>query len=72
VAVGLAQHRVGITLPARALGAEADLAGLTLHITTWVYDGGYRALAPQPGGHTVGGGDAGGAKVMDAMAITLP
>ena len=65
-----ARRRITFTLPAGAVGA--DLKGLRIHITTWDYDGGYRALAPQAGGHTLGGGTADGPKVMDAMTIQLP
>ena len=70
LAVDAARRRITLTLPAGAVGA--DLSGLRIHITTWDYDGGYRSLAPQAGGHTLGGGPPDGPKVMDAMTITLP
>ena len=61
-------------LPAGALGNPRTLSGARLHVTTWDYDGGYRALAPQAQSHAFGGGD--GSRdplVMDASAvITLP
>ena len=72
VAVDKARHTVRLTLPAGALGGPGSLAGLQVYVTTWDYDGGYRALGPQPGGHTLGGGEPGDAKVMDQMLITLP
>ncbi|MBB1087297.1 hypothetical protein H4F99_02205 [Lysobacter sp. SG-8] len=55
--------------PATAFDAPDTLAGATLYLTTWDYDGGYRALAPEPAPMTFGGGDAEGAKVMDALEI---
>jgi carbohydrate-binding DOMON domain-containing protein len=66
------RRTVTLTLPAGSLGPAEALAGLRIHVTTWDHDGGYRPLGPQPGGHTVGGADPAGPKVMDAMTITLP
>ena len=61
------------TLPAGTLGPEASLSGLRIHVTTWDYDGGYRALETTPQPYAVGGGAPGQPKVMDASAvITLP
>jgi glycosidase len=69
-------HTLAWTLPARALGGaglEGDaLAGARIHVTTWDYDGGFRALAPEAGATTFGGGPADGAKVMDALTVRLP
>lgn len=67
-----ARRTVTLTLPAGSLGPAEALAGLRIHITTWDQDGGYRPLGPQPGGHTVGGADPAGPKVMDAMTVVLP
>ena len=67
-----ARHTLRLTLPAGALGSPDSLAGLQVYVTTWDYDGGYRALGPQPGGHTLGGGEPAGAKVMDDLLIMLP
>lgn len=67
-----ARRTITLTLPAGSLGPAEALAGLRIHVTTWDQDGGYRPLGPQPGGHTVGGADPAGPKVMDAMTITLP
>ncbi|WP_238389788.1 alpha-amylase family glycosyl hydrolase [Pseudoxanthomonas koreensis] len=63
---------LSFVLPAAAIGRPASLSGVVLHVTTWDYDGGYRALAPQPGGHIFGGGDVRGPKVMDELRIVLP
>jgi len=72
MAVDPARRTVTFTLPAGSLGPSEALTGLRLHITTWDFDGGYRALGPQAGGHTVGGADPAGPKVMDAMTVVLP
>jgi hypothetical protein len=41
-------------------------------VTTWDYDGGYRALAPQAQGHVIGGGDAAtDPRVMDESAVIV-
>jgi hypothetical protein len=67
------RHTVHLLLPAQALGTPASLQGARLYISTWDYDGGYRALSPQPGAHSLGGGLADGPKWMDASGpITLP
>ena len=72
LAVDPARRTVTFTLPAGSLGPAEALAGLRLHITTWDFDGGYRALGAQAGGHSVGGADPAGPKVMDAMTVVLP
>jgi hypothetical protein len=72
--VDAAQRRIRITLPAAALGV-ADVSGLQLYLTTWDYDGGYRALAAEPGPFAFGHGSAGpgSPKVMDDLPVlTLP
>jgi glycosidase len=46
-----------ITLPARALGDPATLAGARLYLNAWDYDGAYRALHPQAAAFGFGGGD---------------
>jgi len=61
---------VTLTVPARALGDALSLSGARLYITTWDYDGGYRALAPTADAHAFGGGDgARDPRVMDASAV---
>jgi hypothetical protein len=72
VEVDAARHTVHLTLPAAALGRRASLAGARVHITTWDFDGGYRALSPEGGTHRIGGGPADGPKVMDSVGpLTL-
>jgi len=60
-----------VTLPATALGKPATLDGARLYVTTWDYDGGYRALQPKAGGHQFGGGQPGEAKVMDDSSVLV-
>ena len=62
---------VSFTLPASALAGP--LSGARVWVTTWDYDGGYRALGPVAQPYAMGGGAAGQPKVMDASAVlTLP
>ncbi|WP_088278926.1 alpha-amylase family glycosyl hydrolase [Ideonella sp. A 288] len=74
IGVDAARRVVRFTLPASALGRPASLSGARLYVTTWDYDGGYRALTATPQAWSIGGGDpATGARVMDDSAvITLP
>ncbi len=68
-----ASNTVTLTLPAAALARLPALSGARIYVTTWDYDGGYRALAAQPSPYAVGGGVPGGAKVMDdSPVIVLP
>jgi carbohydrate-binding DOMON domain-containing protein len=69
-----AARTVTFTIPAAALGRAADLSGTRVHVTTWDYDGGYRALAPVAGPHAFGGGDpARDPRVLDAAGpIAIP
>lgn len=60
-------HTVTFTLPARAFGPDGAPPDLDVHVTTWDYDGGYRAIAPEPSGFTFGGGPADSVKVMDGL-----
>jgi glycosidase len=71
VEVDAATHTVRLTLPASALGRRANLDGARVVVTTWDYDGGYRALGPQPGSHSVGGGPPDGPKVMDDTPVIV-
>jgi glycosidase len=70
IAVDHVARTVTFTLPAGALGHPDTLAGARLHVTTWDYDDGYRALAPEAGPTTFGGG-ADGPRVMDTASLTL-
>ena len=72
VEVDVPRRLLRLILPAGALGDTADLVGLELHINTWDYDGGYRALAPLAGPFTLGGGPPDGPKLMDQMRLQLP
>ncbi|MBL8307506.1 MAG: hypothetical protein JNM33_12485 [Rubrivivax sp.] len=70
--VDRATNTVSLVLPAASLGGLSSLSGARLYVTTWDYDGGYRALLAQPEAFSMGG-TPGGPKVMDASAvITLP
>lgn len=63
---------VEFTFPAAAFGHVPSLSGAKVHVATWDYDGGYRALSPEAGAMTFGGGD--GTRdplVMDEATITL-
>ena len=74
VGVDRAGHTVTLTLPAAALGLPATLSGARVYVTTWDYDGGYRALQGEAAPFAMGGGDpARDPRVMDDSAvITLP
>jgi glycosidase len=67
---------VSVVLPASLLsvaGRLPVLSGAKLYVTTWDYDGGYRALSPQAQPFAMGGGAADGPKVMDdSVVIVLP
>jgi glycosidase len=62
---------VRFTLPASVLGRLSSLSGAKLYITTWDYDGGYRALGAQAQSYAFGGGAPDGAKVMDDSAVIV-
>jgi carbohydrate-binding DOMON domain-containing protein len=67
------RRSVIFTLPAAALGKADSLSGARIHVTTWDYDGGYRALGPKAQPFAMGGGEASDPKVMDASrVIVLP
>jgi hypothetical protein len=73
IAVDKARKVVRFEFPAAALGHPADLSGLVVHATTWDWDGGWRAMTPEGGGHTMGGGDgASDPRWMDAMTLSAP
>ena len=72
LAVDHAEKTLTITLPARLLGEPESLRGAALHISTWDYDGGYRALTPEGGAMRFGGGDGASDPLwMDAMLLRL-
>ena len=59
IALGPGDDTVTFTFPASVLGSRRSLSGVRLYLNTWDYDGGYRSLTPQPGAHSIGGGDGG-------------
>lgn len=80
--VDSARRRLLITLPPAALGLSPTLApaghssphplqGAKLYLSTWDWDNGYRALAPQAQAHTVGGGHADEPLWMDDTAVVV-
>lgn len=67
------RRTVRFELPAAALGHPGDLSGLVVHATTWDWDGGWRGLSPEGGGHTMGGGERATDPLwMDAMTVAVP
>ena len=73
IAVDKARKVVRFEFPAAALGHPADLSGLVVHASTWDWDGGWRAMTAEGGGHTMGGGDgARDPRWMDAMTVEVP
>lgn len=71
IAIDAAARTITFTLPAAALGHPDTLTGAKLHVTTWDYDEGYRALAPEAGPHGFGGGPHDGPRVMDSATAVL-
>jgi C-terminal binding-module, SLH-like, of glucodextranase len=67
-----ARRTIAFTIPSAALGDPASLSGARLHLTTWDYDAGFRALAREAGPFVFGGALRDGAsepKVLDASAV---
>jgi glycosidase len=62
---------IAFVLPAASLGNPASLSGARIYVTTWDYDGGYRALLPAPQGVAFTGGDANDPKLMDDTAVIV-
>ncbi len=71
VQVNREARSIRLTLPASALGRLPSLSGAKVYITTWDYDGGYRALGAQAQPYAMGGGAADAAKVMDDSAVIV-
>lgn len=72
IAVDKARKLVRFEFPAAVLGHPTDLRGLVVHATTWDWDGGWRGLSPEGGGHTMGGGDGARAPLwMDALHLEV-
>ena len=73
VSADAATRTVSFVLPAAALGGLKSLSGAKVYVTTWDYDGGYRALRPVAQPYGMGGGDDTTPKVMDeSVVIVLP
>jgi len=69
IQVDRAQNKVSLSFPAAALGRLPSLSGAKVYVTTWDYDGGYRAIGPTAQGYSMGGGPAHAPKVMDSSAV---
>jgi len=66
-------HTVTFTVPAASLGNPRSLDGAIVYVTTWDYDGGYRALGLDPKSHGFTGGDgAVDPLVMDDLLLQIP
>lgn len=73
IAVDRDAGMVSFILPSAALGNAKSLAGAKVHVTTWDYDGGYRALTPEATSHGFGGGNgAADPLVLDDASVALP
>jgi glycosidase len=71
IAVDRDRRTITVTLPAESMDFPADLTGAKLYVTTWDYDGGYRALQPEAGGSRFGGGAATDPKVLDEATLGI-
>ena len=71
VSTDTATRTVSLLLPAAALGELKSLSGAKVYVTTWDYDGGYRALRPAAQPYGMGGGDDSTPKVMDESVVIL-
>jgi carbohydrate-binding DOMON domain-containing protein len=71
VQVNREQRTVRLTLPAAGLGRLPSLSGAKVYVTTWDYDGGYRALGSQAQAYAMGGGAPDDPKVMDDSAVIV-
>jgi len=69
IQVDRSANTVSFVLPGDALGDLGSLAGVRVYISTWDYDGGFRALAAHPGPFTFGGGSPGDPFIMDESAV---
>ncbi|HEU4406881.1 MAG TPA: alpha-amylase family glycosyl hydrolase [Polyangiaceae bacterium] len=60
--------------PPQSIGNPASLSGVKLYVTTWDYDGGYRALVPEPEQWKFSGADGTVAPLVmdDAPVLTVP
>ncbi len=73
IGVDPASDTVSFTLPASALDNLGSLSGIKAYVTTWDYDGGYRALTAAARPMAFGGGDgAVDPLVMDDVLVVVP
>ena len=73
IRVDRAARTVSFVLKSAALGGLVSLSGAKIYVTTWDYDGGYRALGLDSNSGRFGGGPPTDPLVMDASAvITIP
>jgi glycosidase len=71
VEVDRGTNTLSLVLPASVLLGSTPLRGAKIYVTTWDYDGGYRALAPQAQPFSMGGGDPADPRVMDDSEIIV-
>ncbi len=73
IRVNRADKTVSFLFKASSLGRPQNLSGAKIYVTTWDYDGGFRALGPLAGPSTFGGGQVGDPLTMDTSdVITIP
>ncbi len=74
IRVDRASNTISFLIPASSLGSPTTFSGAKLYVTTWDYDGGYRALEARATGHTMGGGDGAREPLImdDSAVIVLP
>ena len=73
IAVDADHDTISFLLPASALGDASTLSGAKIHVSTWDYDGGFRALSPAPSDTGFSGGDGARDPLwMDALTVELP
>ena len=71
IQVNQADKTVSFVFKASSLGRPSSLSGAKIYVTTWDYDGGFRALGALSGSSSFGGGGAGGPLVMDASDVIV-
>lgn len=71
IRVDHANNSISLVLTASALGHPPTLSGAKVYVTTWDYDGGYRALLDGTGGGAFGGGHFGDPLVMDDTGVIV-
>jgi carbohydrate-binding DOMON domain-containing protein len=71
VEVDRSTNTLSLVLPGASLLGGASLSGARVYVTTWDYDGGYRALTPQAQPFAFSGGDPDDPRVMDDSAVIV-